>query len=296
MSTLYPKPLRPGDETRVVAPAQTLGIIGQETRRIAKERLEGELGLMLTFGKHVEEKDRYNSSSIKSRVEDLHEAFADKRVKAILTVIGGFNSEELLESLDWNLIKKNPKIFCGFSDITTLSNAIYAKTGLVTFSGPHYSSFGMKRGFEYTMELFKKAVIGVHRHQVLPSANWSDDAWFMDQEKRTFIANTGLKVVKTGKARGTIVGGNLSTLILLGRDYLPKLEGSILFIEECSEGGSCDKLYLLRNLGTLTRTPGFDRIKGLVIGRFPRALKIEADGHVVIRKRRRLPSRCIIGR
>ncbi len=267
MATIYPEALKAGDEVRVIAPARSLALIGQDCRQLATARLSEELGLKVSFGKYVEEKDAYGSSSVAHRVEDLHAAFADKKVKAVLTVIGGFNSEELLGNIDWGLIKRNPKIFCGFSDITALSNAIYAKTGLVAFSGPHYSSFGMKKGFDYTLEQFKKALMGTHRTQVLPSANWSDDAWYIDQEKRAFVANEGLKVWKQGKAKGPIVGGNLSTLILLGREYMPKLEGAVLFVEECNDS-DLDKVLFMRNFGALTRTTGFEKIKGIVFGRF----------------------------
>lgn len=274
--TILPKALRAGDQVRVIAPANSYAIIGEEVRRLARERFEREMDLEVTFGKHVEEKDRYGSSSIAHRLEDLHEAFADKKVKAVITVIGGFNSEELLSRIDWNLIKKNPKIFCGYSDITALNNAIFAKTGLVNFSGPAFSSFGMKRGFEYTLEQFKKVAMSAHRIQVLPSHHWSDDAWYMDQEKREFVASKGPQTLQAGKARGHVVGGNLSTMILLGKEYMPKLAGSILFVEECHEGES-DKVQIMRQFGALTRIEGFNKIKGLVFGRFQKATKWEAE-------------------
>ena len=92
-------------------------------RRFAKLRLE------VTFGDHVDERDVFDSSAIASRVADLHDAFADPDVRGILTVIGGFNSDELLPYLDWDLIARNPKIFCGYSDIIALQNAILARTG-----------------------------------------------------------------------------------------------------------------------------------------------------------------------
>lgn len=85
------------------------------------------------------------SSSIRSRVADIHEAFNDSSVKAILTVIGGFNSNQLLPYLDYDLISENPKILCGFSDITALATAIYTQTELITYSGAHFSSFPWKR-------------------------------------------------------------------------------------------------------------------------------------------------------
>lgn len=75
--------------------------------------------------------DNFSSSSISSRIDDLHDAFLDKNIHGIFTVIGGYNSDQLLEKIDYDIIKNNPKILCGFSDITALSNAIFAKTGLV---------------------------------------------------------------------------------------------------------------------------------------------------------------------
>ena len=127
------------------------------------------MGLKLNFGKHLEEKDEFVSSSVKSRIEDLHDAFRDQNVKAIITVIGGFNSNQLLKYLDWNLIKNNPKIFCGYSDITALNNAIFANTGLISYSGPHYSTFGQELYFEYTLEYFKKCFFSEDQFEIIPS-------------------------------------------------------------------------------------------------------------------------------
>src|SRR3989339_1864763 len=155
MNKIYSEKLKSGDEVRIIAPSRSMAILSEEIKNIANRRFE-ELGLKLSLGKHVNESDEFNSSLIKSRVDDLHEAFSDKNVKAIITVIGGFNSNQLLRYIDWDLIKNNPKIFCGYSDITALNNSIYAKTGLVTYSGPHYSSFGQELYFDYTLEYFKK--------------------------------------------------------------------------------------------------------------------------------------------
>jgi len=112
-----PAKLKQGDEIRVVAPSRSIKILSEEGIQSAKKRLE-QLGFYVTFGKHVEVCDMQNSSSIEQRIEDLHDAFADSNVKGILTVIGGFNSNELLPFLDYDLLKANPKVLCGFSDIT----------------------------------------------------------------------------------------------------------------------------------------------------------------------------------
>ena len=146
---LIPPRLRPDSHLRMVAPARSLAMIGDDTRSVADRRLDS-IGLKVSFGQHVETSDDFVSSSVAERVDDLHEAFADPNVDGILTVIGGFNSNQLLRQIDYDLIAAHPKVFCGFSDITALQNAIYGRSGLVTYSGPHYSSFGMARHFEYT--------------------------------------------------------------------------------------------------------------------------------------------------
>ena len=152
---IIPQKLKRGDEIRVIAPSRSLSLLSENLIRSAKERLMQE-GFIVSFSKNCREFDMFMSSSIESRVEDIHEAFADPNVKAILTVIGGFNSNQLLEYLDYGLIKNNPKIICGYSDITALNNAITAKTGLVTYSGLHFSSWGMEKDFDYDLEYFKK--------------------------------------------------------------------------------------------------------------------------------------------
>ena len=210
MDKIFPEKLKKGDEIRIIAPARTLAIIGKESREIAAKRFE-DLGLKLSFGKRVEEMDDFVSSSIESRLEDLHAAFSDKNVKGILTVIGGFNSNQLLRYINWDLVAKNPKIFCGFSDITALNNAIYAKTSLVTYSGPHYSTFGQKLYFDYTLDYFKKCLMTPEPFDVKPSESWSDDVWYKDQDARELIPNEGWLVINEGEAGGTILGANLCT-------------------------------------------------------------------------------------
>jgi len=274
MKNIYPSKLKPGDEIRVIAPARSLGIISDETQKIANQRFNG-LGLKLTFGKHVEEIDDFKSLSIKSRLEDLHEAFIDKNVKAIITVIGGFNSNQLLDYIDWDLIKGNPKILCGYSDITVLNNAIFTKTGIITYSGPHYSSFGMKLYFDYTLEYFKKCLFLNEPFEILPSTDWTDDPWYKNQDDRKPIKNNGWLVINEGKSSGTILGSNLCTLNLLqGTKYFPSLENSILFVEEDDLAGKFAAVEFDRNLQSLIHQKNFNGVKGIIIGRFQKVSKI----------------------
>ena len=265
---MIPKKLKAGDEVRVIAPSRSMTILGDDCKKIATERLEA-LGLKVTFGKYVMEADEdYLIASAQHRAEDLNEAFKDKNVKAILTVIGGFNSNQILDLIDYEAIKENPKIFCGFSDITVLSNSIYAKTGLVTYSGPHYSSFGMLKGFEYELEYFKKMFFSDEEFEVVSSKEWSDDLWFIDQENREFIPNDGMFVINEGTAEGEIVGGNLCTLNLLqGTKYMPNIENKILFLEDDNMAGKIFLMEFDRNLQSLIHTPEFKTVKALVLGR-----------------------------
>ena len=274
MHTIFSTKLKPGDEVRVIAPSQSMAIIGQESRTVAQERFD-ELGLKLTFGRHVEEIDDFVSSSVQSRLEDFHEAFTDTNVKGILTVIGGFNSNQLLPYIDWDAIRNNSKVFCGFSDITALNNAILAKTGLVTYSGLHYSTFGMRAYFEYCLEYFKKCVMSDEPIDVRPSKEWTDDFWYLDQINRQPEANNGWLVLNEGKTEGRIIGGNLCTLNLLqGTEYMPELEGSVLFIEDDEEALPH---HFDRDLVSLIQQPGFSGVRGIVIGRFQRASKMDDD-------------------
>lgn len=281
---MIPEKLKKGDKIRVIAPSRSLGLLSEEVKNIAKGRLE-KMGFKVSFGKNVKEMDEFASSSIESRIDDLHEAFADKNVKAILTVIGGFNVNQILSYLDYGLIKNNPKILCGFSDITALSNAIYSKTGLVTYSGSHFSTFGMLKGLDYTIEYFEKCFMRNEPFEVISSEKWSDDRWFLNQEKREFFNNKGCFVINEGEVEGIIIGANLCTFNLLqGTEFMPNFKNSILFIEDDDMAGDLMAVEFDRNLQSLIHQPGFLGVKGIVIGRFQKTGNIERDKLVKIIK------------
>ena len=279
MIKIVPDKLKAGDEIRVIAPSRNLNLLSDETMEVANNRLES-LGFKVTFGKNVrnEVDKNYYCASIEDRVSDLHDAFADKNVKAILTVIGGFNVNQILDYLDYELIKNNPKIICGFSDITALLNSITTKTGLVTYYGPHYSSFGMKHGFEYTLDYFKKMFMSDEDVEVVSSNEWSDDAWFIDQETREFIKNDGMVVFNEGVGSGTIVGGNLCTLNLLqGTEYMPELNNTVLFIEDDELVGDEFLREFDRDLQSLLHCYKGKKLNGLIIGRCQKNSKMDLD-------------------
>ncbi|KAB7672647.1 S66 peptidase family protein [Bacillus sp. B1-b2] len=266
-----PAKLKQGDEIRVIAPSRSASILSEEGIQQAKERLE-DLGFTVTFGRHIFESDRQNSSSIEQRVEDIHNAFQDEKVKGILTAIGGFNSNELLPYLDYELISRNPKVFCGYSDITAIGTAISTMCGFVTYSGPHFSSFQMDQAQDYQTEYFRRCFMQEEEYLVAPSPIWSDDAWYLDQENRKF-EEASWKVYQEGKATGKVYGGNVCTLNLLqGTEYMPDLENTILFVED-------DELVIpemfARDLTSLLQAAG--TIKGLVIGRFQKKSKVSEE-------------------
>jgi muramoyltetrapeptide carboxypeptidase len=262
---IYPKKLSPGDEVRVIAPSSSLAVVSEQNLQRAQSVLE-ELGLKVSYAKNAKEKNLFNSSSIDARIADLHAAFADPQVRLVLTAVGGSTCNQLLPHIDYELVKANPKIICGFSDITALSCALYAKTDLVTYSGMIFSSFAMQRGNEYSVSSFYECLFENREIEVSTSLEWSDDTWYLDQSKRSFLKNEGLWVLNEGSASGTLVGGNLCTLNLLqGTEYMPALERSVLFIEDDHESKACN---FDRDLESLIQQPGFSGVRGIVIGRF----------------------------
>jgi muramoyltetrapeptide carboxypeptidase LdcA involved in peptidoglycan recycling len=282
MNKTYPQKLKKGDEIRIIVSSRSFSLLSEETIKTANERLSN-LGFKVTFGKHIMETDEFLSSSIESRIEDLHEAFLDKNVKAIFTVLGGFNANQLLRYVDWNIIKSNPKIFCGYSDVTILNCSIFQKTGLVNYYGPHYSTFGQKLYFDYTLDYFKKCLLSEEKFEINPSDNWSDDAWYENQENRNLIKNKGYLIINDGEAEGTILGGNLCTFNLLqGTEYFPTLStNTILFLEDDELSNS---VTFDRDLQSLIHQPGFEMIKGLVIGRFQKSSNISNENLIKIIK------------
>ncbi|HEM3589145.1 S66 family peptidase [Streptococcus suis] len=279
------KKLKKGDHIRVVSPSSSIERIGGfEANLTAKEKLE-DLGFKLSFSEHYFENDIFDSAPIASRVVDLEVAFADESVDAILTTIGGFNSNELLPYLDFDLIARHPKIFCGYSDTTALLNAIYAKTGMQTYMGPAYSSFKMDLGQQYQTEAWLKAVTQ-DSYDLIPSPEWSSDAWYLPDAPRTFYP-TEWKVYNPGQASGIAIGGNISTLNLLtGTEFAPRPDNYILFLEEAEDD---DYLIIARHLTALLQA--YPNPQALVFGRFPKETKMTQeilltilDKHPILKK------------
>lgn len=274
---IIPPKLQAGDEIRVIAPARSLSLLSEENINLAKQHLEQQW-FTVSFSQHCRETDMFMSSSIESRVEDLHEAFQDTNVKAMFTVIWGFNSNQILDYIDYELIKNNPKILCWYSDITALSNAITAKTGVVTYSGLHFSTRAMQQGFEFNLDYFQQCLMNNDSFFVESSKQWSHDAWYKDQDNRNFEENIWFVAIQEGDAEGKIFGGNLCTFNLLqGTEFMPDISDSILFLEDDDQAGNLFSMEFDRNLQSLIHQPNFDKVKGIVIGRFPKNIDMTIE-------------------
>ena len=233
----------------------------------------------ITLGKNVNNSiPEYNCPSIEDRKKDIEDAFLDKNVKAIIIARGGSFSNQLLDEIDYEIIRKNPKIIVGFSDVTSLLNAIYSQTGLKTYYGPNFSVLAMRKGNDYTYDYLNKILNKEEEYYINPATFWSSDKWYKDQENRSFIKNEGMKIINEGYAEGTIIGGNLNTFSLLqGTRYMPIDEKMVLFIEEDNWAGA-DYLYEFdRRLQSITQQEFFKNVKGIIIGRAQQNVDMSID-------------------
>lgn len=252
--------LQRGDEVRVIAPSRNLTEVRQDIHHHAVDFWKNE-GFYLTFSEKCRETNKYHSSSIASRVADIHDAFRDPNVKMLITCLGGFNANQILHHLDYDLIARNPKIICGFSDISAIHNAIYAKTGLITYHGPHYGTFVFDKEREYTRKAFFECVM--KDDPILVSASNTAQAYHIIQE---------------GTCEGTIIGGNLCTLNLLqGTQFMPDIRNKVLFLEDDNIMGPYFSYEFDRNLQSLLQIEGADTIQGIVFGRFEESCGLTPD-------------------
>lgn len=269
-NNILPPRLKNGGLIGIIAPADPVaGVCSKEVINRGYKYLK-DMGFSIIVGKSVKKLTKNHVVTPKSLViDDIHNFVKDKKIGCIMAFWGGFNTNRILDELDYNLIKKNPKIFIGYSDITALTTAITTKTGLITFSGPGVISFAKPEPFEYTWEYFKKTCIDPEEKLIIkPSAEYADDLYFLREDRNYRIKkrNKGLKTFIKGKATGEVIAGNLQTLLILSNtEYMSDLKGKILFIEEdeTSTPAHVDRFICqCRQLGW------FKKIKGLVIGRF----------------------------
>ncbi|HEX8247410.1 MAG TPA: S66 peptidase family protein [Pyrinomonadaceae bacterium] len=270
---IKPPRLVPGSRIGVVCPGWSADVIDPQLWRDAVDKLKSK-GFEVVEGQYTRTRFGHSTGTALERADDLMKMFEDRSIRAIMAGLGGSSSHQLLPNLDYETIRRNPKIFIGFSDITALSLGIYAKTGLVTFNGPVFSTFCQPELPEYTEECFDAVIIeGKKRLVIKPSAMWAEDLWFLKENfaPREWKKNAGWIVHQPGKARGIAIGGEISTLLLLaGTEYMPPFDEAILFLEGSGgyTTGEIDRYFThLRQLGV------YEKIQGLIIGRFPSGVK-----------------------
>lgn len=208
------------------------------------------LGLKLKFGSYVRKGSGYKSRTSEERVEDIHRMFSDTEVKAVFCIRGGYGSPQLLDRLDYDLIRSNPKIFLGYSDITALHLAINKFSGLVTFHGPVMLSSFSKYTFDHFYKaLFDTTPVGTIRN--------SDAKNFL---REAFPVRT----IRPGKAKGRLTGGNLSLIsALMGTPYEIETAGRIVCIEDVDE----EPFRIDRMLTQLSLAGKLSAAAGIAFGR-----------------------------
>ena len=248
---MLPKRLQKGDTIGVIALSDPITGEKKEELLQAKAKVEKD-GFVVKFSDHIFSNTLGYSATAKERAEDLNQMFADPTVTMVWCARGGQNCNSLFDEVDFECIRQNPKIFCGYSDITSLSNAIYSKTGLVTFSGTNFKTIATDET-DYSYEETKKRFI---------------------EGSLALGQNEEYQVIKEGVVEGILVGGNLSlTRGLVSGKYALDFQDKILFLEELSlESGPAlvsNFLYYMKQNGV------FDHIRGLWLGFYDNPIPLE---------------------
>lgn len=242
---LLPSKLKIGDTIGIVAPSSP--IIGNNIEELnrAKEIAERS-GFEVKYSKNIFSNTNGYSATAREKAEDINTMFADKEVKMIWCAKGGNNSNSTFEYIDYELIKKNPKIVCGFSDITSITNMITEKTGLITFSGTNFKTIATdETDFSYKQALSR----------------------FVDGNLKFGPENEEYITIQEGKATGELIGGNLSlTRGMVAGKYSLDFTDKILFLEEL--GFETDPEATSNNVYYMKQNGVFDKIKGLWIGNY----------------------------
>ncbi|MGD7044557.1 S66 peptidase family protein [Jeotgalibacillus proteolyticus] len=243
---LLPKKLKRGDTVGIIAPASPPN---QSNLEKSLSFLK-ELGVNVKMGKHVNEVNGYLAGSDGERLEDLHAMFQDPSVQAIICAGGGYGTARIASAVDYELIKRNPKIFWGYSDITFLHTAIRQQTGLVTFHGPMLASDVGKEEFH---ALSKKMFYQLFEPMEL---HYSEEI-------------SPLEVLAEGERIGEIVGGNLSLIqSSLGTPFELETEGKLLFIEDIDE----EPYRIDAMLNQLSMAGKLQQACGIIVGDFKNAV------------------------
>ena len=256
---VFPEKLKPGDTIGLAAPAFPVS----EEKRDAGAALLERMGYHVTMGaclKELYDFHGYLAGDAKKRAEDLNRMFADPEIKAVFCVRGGYGSAHIMKYLDYDLIRKNPKIFVGYSDLTNLHTVLNQICGLVTFHGPMVVS-NMLAGYDdYSRESLRRAM------EMEPG----QEVEFLNPPEKPAVG-----VLRKGQARGQITGGNLSLIVgSIGTFYQPDTRGKILFLEDIEETIPRLDMYIthLEDAGMM------EYAAGIVLGNFEGCDNSRYDG------------------
>ena len=242
---LKPRMPKPGDTVGLISPSTFVADPDQLQTMQLTARI---FGWKTKTGAQVGKREAALGDSIPARVADIHTMFADPEVKAIICVRGGYGTPQLLDALDYDLIRRNPKLLLGYSDITGLHLAIHQKTGLVTFHGPT----GLSPFTEFSQNWFRRSL------EPRPMGPLSNPT-----ERNPFRPQHPLRTIRPGQARGRLIGGNLTLIsCLMGTPYEPDVRGKILFLEDVGE----EPYRMDRMLQQLALAGKFDQCAGVVFG------------------------------
>ncbi|MCR9387610.1 S66 family peptidase [Vibrio metoecus] len=265
---LYPKALYMGDKIGFFSPSSPATVFAPKRFERAKSYLEKQ-GFKLVEGELTGQSDYYRSGSIQERAEELNQLIRDPSVRCIMSTIGGNNSNALLPYIDYEALKRDPKIIIGYSDVTALLLGIYAQTGLVTFYGPALvASFGefpplVDETFQSFVDLLCSEV---SQYQYAMPMSWTDikHDWETQESAKPVYPNEWL-FMGEGKVTGRIIGGNLNTMAgIWGSRYMPEIEpGDILLIEDSLKG--IDTVE--RSFAHLLACEVFDNIGAVILGK-----------------------------
>lgn len=246
---LKPKRLQPGSVVGIVSPASATFV--REQLNIVIDAVKG-LGLVPRLAPHVLERYGYLGGKDKDRAADINQFFSDSSVAAILPIRGGWGCSRILPYLDYQRIRQNPKILVGFSDITALILALNAQTNLVTFHGPN----GLSSWRTTQTDYFRRVLFS---GETVTFQNQKDG----DDSNRLMQVKYRVQTITSGKAKGRLIGGNLSVLsAIVGSPYLPDFKGAILFLEDLNEN-----IYRIDRMMTQLKIAGiFDKLAGFIFG------------------------------
>ena len=269
MKVIKPPSLHHGDTIGIITPSFPAPMKFRERYQRGIEQLT-RMGFRVKEGYCTYESEGYRSASIRDRANEFNQFLHDSEVKAIISTIGGTNSNSLLPYIDYAQLRRHPKIIMGYSDMTAILLACYAKTGVVTFYGPAVvPSFGeyggmFKKGAQYVRDILSMERTAPFYLDI--PEEWTEEMldWSTQQCLKTFQPNEGWISLQGGIARGKLIGGNLNTMSgFMKSAYYPELKGAILFLEDSFKTMAEEE----RSLSMLKLAGVFDEISGLIIGK-----------------------------